>query len=351
MTPLEGLLQLCDQIGELQARNPSADSEAAASTRAQAQELRDRFFSELPSLKEHAVASTLDDAELLLLALLFHRRLAGASDPLTGGSLIALLRHAGFSRSRALAALGPDGRLRKEQWLYAQAQPRGHEPLDTWFSASSAALTLFWAPGWSGQTADDPVRPGSPAEPRAYRDEEEFLWELYGWRNLCMSRAEALFPPDDPSGAVSPRFRQPRQAARTALVLIRRRLRVTPGGSAFRIEDFRREQKLGVDHLLVVVHLLFSELVEGEPYISALECLRVASESRTDLFGKRRMIGPRGRLRRSGIVAATESHELSKALATDLTLADWAADKLLGGVGLPPRLDDREIDDFLKGDE
>ncbi|MBL7009465.1 MAG: hypothetical protein ISR76_10735 [Planctomycetes bacterium] len=346
MTPLEGLLQLCDQIGELQARNPSTDSEASASTRAQVLELRGRFFDELPSLREHGVASTLEDADLLLLALLFHRRLAGASDPLTGGSLVALLRHAGFTRTQALGALGPDGRLRMEQWLYAQPQPRGHEPLDTWFSASPAAMTLFWAPGWGGD-GDAEVA----VEPRPYRDEEELLWELFGWRNLCMSRAESLFPPEDPSGSVSPRFRQLRQAARSALVLIRRRLQATPGGRGYRIENFRREQKLGVDHLLVVVHLLFSELVEGEPYISALECLRVVSENRTDLFAKRDMIGPKGRLRRAGIVGAAESHEFSKALATDLTLSDWAADELLSGVGIPPRLDDREIDDFLNGDD
>ncbi len=346
MTPLEGLLQLCDQIGELQARNSGSDTEAAATTRAQVQELRDRFFGELPSLREHPVASTLEDAELLVLALLFHRRLAGSSDPVTGGGLIALLRHAGFSRTQALAALGPDGRLRQEKWLHAQPQPRGHEPLDTWISASSAAMTLFWAPGWGGETvaAEEP-------EARAYRDEEELLWDLFRWRNLCMNRAETLFPAEDPGGAVGPRYRQMRQAARSALVWIRRRLRATPGGSEFRIERFRREHKLGADDLLVVVHLLFSELVEGEPYISALECLRVVSESRSDLFGKRRMIGPQGRLRRSGMVNAAENHDLGKALATDLTLADWAAEELLGGLGLPPRLDEREIDEFLKGNE
>jgi hypothetical protein len=345
MTPLEGLLQLCDQIGELQARTPGADP-ATGESGARVEELRDRFFAELPSLREHAVASSLGDAELMALALLFHRRLAGTTEPLTGGSLIALLRHAGFSRTQALDAVDPAGRLRREDWVYATLPRVGHEPIDTWFSATPNAMALFWTPGWGGQDEEDPAD-----EPRPYRDEEELLWDLFRWRNLCMNRAEALFPPQDPGGEVGPRFRHLREAARAGLVALRRRLKATPGGQDFRIERFRREHHLAADELLLVVHLLFSELVEGEPYISALECLRVVSESRTELFRKRRTIGPKGRLRRAGLVVAAESHDLGKALATDLTLADWAAEDLLGGVGLPPRLDEREIDDFLQGNE
>ncbi|RMH05025.1 MAG: hypothetical protein D6702_01590 [Planctomycetota bacterium] len=344
MSALEGLLQLCDRIGELQARNAGPDAEAAASTRAEVREIRSRFFAELPSLRRHPAAGSLDDAELLLLALLFHRRLAGATDPVTGGSLVALLRHAGFPRTHALAALGPDGRLRRERWLHATRQARGHEPIDTWFSATPAALSLFWSPG----EADDAERPPAP---RPYRDEEELLWDLLRWRNLCLARAESLFPADGSIGGPGPRFRQQRESARAALVELRRRLQITPGGREFRLERFRRGHRLGADQLLVAVHLLFSELIEGEPFISALECLRVIAENRTDLFAKRRTIGPNGRLRATGIVVAAEHPELAKALATDLSLADWAAEEMLAGIGLPPRFDAGEIDEFLNGDD
>lgn len=347
MTPLEGLLQLCDQIGELQARNSGEDSDAATRTRARVLELRDRCFDELPVLREHPQASSLGDEELLLLALMFHRRLAGTSDPVSGGGLVALLRHAGFARTAALEALGPHGRLRGEGWVYAQPQARGHEPVDTWFAASPAAMRLFWSAGFG---SDDGTAAEAPP-PAPFLDEEEVLWELFRWRNLCMNRAEALFPAEDPSAPIVPRFRQAREAARAVLVGIRRRMQLTEGSRFFRIERFRTEHRLGGDHLLVVVHLLFSELVEGEPYISALECLRVLCEARSDLFRKRGMVGPKGRLRRSGLVVATEGPDQSKALATDLTLADWAAEELLGGVGRPPRFGQREIDDFLNGDE
>ncbi|MEE3267398.1 MAG: hypothetical protein VX229_00920, partial [Pseudomonadota bacterium] len=75
---------------------------------------------------------------------------------------------------------------------------------------------------------------------------------------------------------------------------------------AFGLEKFRKQYQLGIEHQLILMHLLFSELVEGEPFISAIECLRVVSGTRRDLFGKRSLVGPRGRLRREGIVQAME---------------------------------------------
>jgi len=166
-----------------------------------------------------------------------------------------------------------------------------------------------------------------------------------------MARAESLFPSDLPSGAPSPQFRILRQTARNTLTTIRGRLAITPGAEHFQIESFRRKHKLSLDHLLVVVHLMFSELVEGEPFISAIECLRVVSETRRDLFSRRNLVSPGGRLRRSGIVLDSGQNELGKALATDLTLADWVSENLVSGIDTPLKFDDQEFDDFIQGND
>ncbi|MDP6849349.1 MAG: hypothetical protein QGH51_02725 [Planctomycetota bacterium] len=351
MTPLEGLLKLCDQIDYLQAKTlegkPDLSAEEVA--RKQAHALREEVFSQLPSLREHSNAAELSDTELLVLALLFHRRLAGDDRMVEGGALVGLLGLAGYPRSETLEHLRRDGRLRKEGWLQTRSQARGFDPVDTWFAATNTAFSLFWEGGGSkkptAQTLSEvPVL-------QAYRDEEDYLWDLYAWRNQCIVRAEALFPGDTPGGGPSPRFRSLRQDARTSLTQIRRRLALTQNADDFSIEQFRRKYKLGLDHQLAVVHLLFSELVEGESYISAIECLRVISETRHDLFRKRNLLSPRGRLRRKGIVVAAEASDFSKALATDLTLADWVSDELVSNLGGPPRLDDQELDDFLQGDD
>ncbi|HJM39712.1 MAG TPA: hypothetical protein QGG59_06315 [Planctomycetota bacterium] len=351
MNPLEGLLKLCDQIDYLQTKTLEGKPDLSAEeiARKQAHALREEVYSRLPSLREHSGANSLADTELLVLALLFHRRLAGDDRMVDGGTLVGLLGLAGYPRSEALEKLRRDGRLRKEGWLQIRRQPRGFDPVDTWFSATSSAFSLFWEGGSEKQSAAQPLREVPILQ--AYRDEEDYLWDLYAWRNQCIVRAEALFPGDTPGGGPSPRFRSLRQDARTSLTQLRRRLAMTPHASDFSIEKFRRKYKLGLDHQLAVIHLLFSELVEGESFISAIECLRVISETRHDLFRKRSLLSPRGRLRRKGIVVASEANEFAKALATDLTLADWVSDELVSGLGGPPRLDDQELDDFLQGDD
>jgi hypothetical protein len=351
MNPLEGLLQICDQLDALQASSVEGkhNHTAVAAARQKVSCLREDIYSQLPAMRDHAAAASLSDHELLLLALLFRRRLSGNGRMADGGALVGLLCTAGFSRTESLLLLSSGSTLRSKGWLHSQPQPRACDPVDTLFLPSAAALSLFWV-------SDTPKgqHSGSGAESKLrnpYRDEEEYLWDLYGWRNMCMSRAEALFPTDMPGGAPSPQFHVLRQNAHSALTLIRSRLTVTAEAAEFKLERFRRLHKLGIDHQLVVMHLLFSELIEGEPFISAIECLRVVSETRRDLFRRRSLIGPQGRLRRTGIVLDAASNELGKALATDLTLADWASDDLVSGLNTPPRFDDRDLDEFLKGDD
>ncbi len=348
MNPLEGLLKICDRIDQLKARSidgkPDPQEETLAVQKVRA--LRTEVFDQLPSLTSHVGAQQLSDIELMLLSLLLHRRLLGDDRMMDGGTLVGLMHFAGYRRNESLEALDPSSRLRSGGWLHNQTHARGFDPIDTWFAPSAASLSLFWdrnpaAPASTIATGEELSRP--------FQDEEEYLWELYGWRNLCLARADALFPADTPGGHPSPRFRPLRQDARTALMRMRQRLGNTKQARNFRLEKFRHEHKLGMDHQLVLLHLLFSELVEGEPFISAIECLRVVSETRHDLFRKRRLFRPKSRLRREGIVLGVEQPDNPKVMAADLTLADWVTDELLAELGGPPRLDQKELDDFLQG--
>ena len=346
--PLEGLLEICDQIRELQAKHSGgALQPEAAATHERVRALRDTLFAALPALHSHPRAATLRDSEVLALALLLHRRLAGRNEAAAGSELVALLRQAGFTRSEGLEILAPEGPLRRDGWLFAKTKLRGFDPLDTWFSATPAALGLFWTRGPVLSAESQAPRHA----PRAYRSEEDCLWDLFDWRQICLQRADALFPSDAGSAESSGHLHELQREARAALLRIRERLQLTQGGDSFQVEVLRREHKLGPDHMLLMAHLLFCELVEGEPFISAVEGLRVVAETRSDLFRKRRLVSPRGKLRRSGIVIAAESGEYNKELASDLSLADWATEELLKGMRRPPQFDDRELDEFLRGNE
>ena len=350
MTPLEGLLQICDRIDQLQSRSvngkPDPQEETLAAEKVRA--LRAEVFDQLPAIASHGGAKNLSDIELMLLSLLIHRRLLGDDRMMDGGSLVGLMHFAGYRRDETLQILDPAGRLRTGGWLHHQTHARGFDPIDTWYSTTAASLSLFWD---KNPAATPPPLADGNEFSRPFLDEEEYLWDLYGWRNMCLARAEALFPADTPGGHPSPRFRPLRQDARAALMRMRRRLAQTKQAKSFRLEKFRHEHKLGMDHQLVLLHLLFSELVEGEPFISAIECLRVISETRHDLFRKRRLFRPNSRLRREGIVLGVEHADNPKVMAADLTLADWVTDELVSDLGGPPRLDKKELDDFLQGDD
>ncbi|MBT4559362.1 MAG: hypothetical protein HN961_09890 [Planctomycetes bacterium] len=357
-TALEGILSLCDSLRrslDAQLRDPGPQSETLAeTTRLQAQQQGPDLLALIPGLPHQPEAARLPHEDLLLLALLFHRTIDGGADALAGAELVALLGIAGFDRGASLGMLNPGSRLRTGPWLLAENPQHAFDPIDTQFRLSHSSLALFW-PGYAGEAgkagskstssaaADHP----EPIEP--YRSEEQLLWDLYTWRNLSLQRAEALFEQGKRKLSQSPRFRDLRREARGMHLRIRARIGRTAKGRDFGIEKFTRDHKLDADELLIVVHLLFCELAEMEPYVPAPECLRLVADSRNDLFRKRRLFTPKSRLRKTGIMQA-EGEEYSKLLAAHFSLADWAEDRILAGVIELPRFDEKDLDDFFRGE-
>ncbi len=368
-TALESILGLCDKLRrslDAQIREPGQQSETlAATTRLQAQQQGPELLAHIPGLKHQPEAARLANEELLMLSLLFHRTIDGGTDAMAGAELVALLGMAGLDRGVALAMLNPGSHSRSGPWLLAENPQHAFDPIDTQFRLSHSSLALFW-PGYAGEPNADgtPTTDGTGAKPNPatgshagdfteplepYRSEEQLLWDLYTWRNLSLQRAEALFEQGKRKLSQSPRFRDLRREARGMHLRIRARIGRTPNGRNYGFEKFTRDYKLNADELLVVVHLLFCELAEMEPYVPAPECLRLVADSRNDLFRKRHLFTAKGRLRKSGIMQA-EGEEYSKLLAAHFSIADWAEDRILAGVNDLPRLDEKDLDDFLRGE-
>ncbi|MCX8228901.1 MAG: hypothetical protein OTJ44_03010 [Planctomycetota bacterium] len=314
---LENILKLCDRLCDAHQQNlPHSDlTDQEQANLAEAGSL----------LKED-----LPPSALLLMSLFFHRRVQGNYDTWRGGEIISLLYRAGIPRTESLTLLFPSSALRQGSWLRGSVEPSQHDPLDAWFDVTPKALQ--WLQGIPVEST------GLPAHaPKPYLNEEDLLWDLYAWRQLCIRRAETLFD----EGAHPSVLQEARQQARRKLFSIRARIQSTENGRALGIEKFRRNHKLGQDHLLIILHLLFSELLEAEPFLSGLECLRLISETRNDLFRKRQLFSRQGLLRRSKIVHADS--RLGKELAATLSLADWAAGQVLLGVRGLPRIQDTDL--------
>lgn len=343
---LENLLQICDEIlHRRRDRTGSADKK---------RELREKARTQLEELIPQSIAAdavarthSLSRGELLALALLFHQRLVARNPALSGGELLGLMAEAGYSRVQAMAWITAESPLRKQGWLRAQAARDGFDPIDTQFSAGTVAMAAFWP-----KPPPEKEAKGTPSnELSAFADEEQYLWELLGYRNLCLHRAEALCEPDPITGGLSDRFRRLSREARTCRTTIRTRLARTTGGHDFALERFRRKHRLSQNEFLIACHLLFGEFVEGEPFAPALDCVRLVSERRTEVFRRRKLVAATSPLVQSGIIGR-EGPDLQKALIADLYLSDWAAEALMLGVNTlrTPTLDKRELDEFLRGD-
>lgn len=346
-TALDGLLEVCDQI-----REPQDGAQPSAETLERVESLGRALSPMLPGLGAEPEAAELGPRELFVVALLIHHRLRAASEPLDGAALIRLLARAGLARSAAMALLAPAHQLRKGKWLDANLPDGGFDPLDAAFAPSALSLRVFW-PGaqepeeGSEEEDEESAREAEAQEP--YRDEAEYLWDLHGWRGMCIQRADSVFEIEIATGRPSPRNRMLRRQARQRWLRIRRRVAATDSGRDFGMEIFMREHGLATDHVLLLVHLIYGELIEGEPAIPAVEGLRLLSETRDDLFLKRRILAPDARLRQLGIVIA-EGEDYAKMSSAPLALADWAVDRILTGVRRRPKWDESEFEDFLNGD-
>ena len=363
-SPLDGLLEVCDQLRTLHdnaARGAIPSEDTLRRTRERVAELGPQAFELLPGIQSQPLAESLNSHELLVLALLFHRRVSGTSDALPGATLIGLLLRAGVLRSEALHLLGPNASLRQQDWMIAEITRNGLDPLDGFFLPSTAALALFWPQQTSAEQVDGGpateagedkggVAPAPVVAPNLtpYASEQEYLWDLYAWRQACLKRAATLFDVD-PDQPQHPQTMELREQARRCWVGIRQRLSLTPESREFGLEKLATDFRLGPNHVLIVTHLLFAEILDAELYLSPMECLRLIADRRESAFTLRSLLAPKSRLRREGIVLS-EGEDSAKILAVPLSLADWVVERVLAGLGGSPKWSQKDLEDFLSGE-
>jgi len=353
-SPLDGLLDVCDQLRALQdhvSRGGVPSHELSERTLEQATTAQEEVLPALPGVLADPRGASLRGPELLVLALLFHRRITLAREGIGGDELVGLLCRAGVPRTDALQMLTRAGVLRQGDWVETCRDSDGFDPLDTLFACSHEALALFLPHATNAEeeleAEEDPeqiaAREALVAQP--FASEEDYLWAMFSWRRACQRRAEALFEVDLTTARLSPRLQKLRERAHARHVLLRQRLRCTPDAHRFGLVQLEREAKLNPDQLLLVVHLLFAEILDGEFMVPPMECLRLVATQRDHLFHQRRLLQAQSRLRREGLVMA-DGEDASKLMAAPLSLADWVVDRALDGVGRL-RFAPQELQEFL----
>lgn len=373
-SPLDGLLEVCDDLRTLQdnvARGAIPSEDTLRRTRERVAGLSQLAFDLLPGIQGQPLAAALTSAELLVLALMFHRRVSGVSEAIAGSTLIGLVLRAGITRSEALLMLSPNSVLRTQKWVATEMTRNGLDPLDAFFLPAPTALALFWpqltasagaAEGAGSTVAADATHnsgeatpsPGAAENPAIalnetpYASEQDYLWDLFAWRQACLKRTAALFDAD-PDQPPNPQMLELRETARGCWMGIRQRLARTPESREFGLEKLAADFRLGPNHVLIVVHLLFAEILDAELYLSPMECLRLVAERREDAFTMRSLVAPKSRLRREGIVLS-EGEDSAKMLAVPLSLSDWVVERVLVGLGRSPKWSQQDLEDFLRGE-
>jgi len=358
-TPLDGLLEVCDQLRNLQdlaSRGARLSEESLHKTRQQVDSLGELVFPMLPGIHQNPAVDELTPQSLLILALLFHGKISGSSEAFSGIQLCGLLMRADLPRSTTLELLAADGSLRAQEWVQCEVTSQGFDPLDSYFRPTPKAINLFWLPAVAS-TEENP-QPATPTEgnqsardlPRPFSNEGEYLWEIGAWRHICLQRTGALFEVDLIADEPTSRLQELRESAHAKWVDLRRRLAVTPGGRDFGLERLAASHKLGPDHILLIAHMFFAETLDGEIFLAPGECLRLAADHRDDLLQKRHLVSAQGRLRREGLVVA-DGEESAKMLAVPLCLADWVVERILAGIGRSLKWNQQELEEFLRGDD
>ncbi|MEO0480008.1 MAG: hypothetical protein AAF196_11040 [Planctomycetota bacterium] len=356
---LRSLLDLCDELLSLRQRLQDAEltQELRGRLRRKVRTRRQRLSEAFGAFRGRSeLASWLEDHrfELIdfeMLAALLHRRLVGLEPSMLGRDLLRCTGDSSFEALRNLQRLQPDAPTRASGAVELDLEdldfvPGDHpdELLDVCFRLSEAALRTFVDA--SRVVADASVSNDRKAidEPAGYASNHEVLVDLRVLHNLYKARSERTFAMErwDRTRPMKPGTeRFDRRIAEFSLQ-VQQRLAVTPDVDLLPVLRFQREHQIDELELVVIAHLLFREIYEGNAYADAAELVRLVSKDDVDLLRNRRLVLETGRLRKFDILQV-ETVLDGRALTGEVHLSDWAVNYLFGATATDEGLstDDR----------
>lgn len=334
---LKRLLAETDQLDRLRGLLQERPSEEVADRLRDASRRRlETIGAALRDLPERSVLGELKrryrlprDAFVVLLALL-RRRLTHENPYLRGRELLALLFDDTYSRLRGTSLLDPSGVL-LSAGLVVPDEREGEvsDPVDTPYKLSDRIYrAIRRAVGAQRERPPAALRP----EPSAYRGNLEYVCDLRKLSLLYRKRASKIFEFDfwedlgtgaqETVAALSERMERFR-------AFVAERLDRTPRAGDFPMRRLELDYGLDEEESVVLVTLLFNEVLEGSPFLDAVDLVKLVSTSEEDLLRRRRFLGRRSRLVRNQLVSLEEMvHD--KELTAEVYLPNWVIDRMLG---------------------
>ena len=355
---LQRLLDICDEIRSLRRRlqAPGLRAEAALRLKRRSKQKLRRLADDLArfpfvgTLK--ALLADCDERHFLLLATLLRRYLRSELPAVEGRALLAAVFDSSFELLRGLELLQEDGVLRRNGLLVLESDEddtSDGDLLESRFRLSDTVIDGFLEElGLKERGASKEVAP--------YANQYELLVDLRIHHNLHRARAKRLFSHEswwrlDTTGGAAKAQRALERRIRQLKHHIVARVELTPNAAQFPILQFRYEHKLSAAEFMIVLHLIFLELLEGNPYADVVSLMQLVSSDEVELLHNRSLLVETSKLRRLGVVELDQMLE-GRELTGEAHLANWVVERLLGEVsqaGRPIDADERlEFHLYLK---
>lgn len=346
------LLDLCDDLQRIRARlhDPELRREERMRLRRQSKRKAMQLQRDLGAYRFRGPLGMIlreyrfTPADFEILSALLHHSMRSPEPELEGRILLGTVFETAFGVLQGMHHLQESGRLRSSGLVVlADEAAEETDVLEARFRLSDDALQSF----------REEVEGRTPADLRrrrneSYRHHRELLTDLRILHNLYKTRSEQVFHGDRWDrlhvGTVAPgRFLSRRIQA--FWDTIRTRIAATPAARDFPVLRLQRECGLCEEELVMIVHLFFRELYEGNAYADAVELLRLVSANEQDLIRNRRLLLKQSPLVQ-GEILNNEPLLEGRELTGEVHLSDWVVNLLFGAEALP----DREIrpDDRLE---
>ncbi|MEZ5987749.1 MAG: hypothetical protein R3F30_01210 [Planctomycetota bacterium] len=330
------MLDLCDELRSIHGKIQDAALRPETLQRLRKRS-REKLAELAKSLGTHrfrgylaTVHKDLRAEHFLVLATLLRQHLRGESPYVEGRTLLASVFESSFDLLRGLELLQPDSMLRAHELIEAEQDEESGDDeedlLELRFRLCRQVVEGFLDEmGIKGRTRG--------RTRRAYASQREFLVDLKLLHNLHQARSKRLFSQeswwrlrgqegDRGTRAVTRRIEKLAKE-------MEQRLSRSPAAVEFPFLTLVRDMGLGHDEVLIVAHLLFLELLEGNPFEDTVVLLQLVSSSEEQLFDKRGLFDPVSTLVRRELVELEYMVE-GREMTSECRLASWVVERVFG---------------------
>lgn len=335
------LLNTCEDLQQI--RSKMADPELERESRTRLQRQGKRKAEQLSrDLKEYTFRGPLADVmqsfplapdHFQILAVLLQRQMRCEDPALQGRLVLAAIFPSAFEALARVDLLHPDSPLRASGLVVpADDEEDPSDLLETAFVLSDVCLR-----GLRREIVDTDSTPTDPSNPTSaviipYANNREFLVDLRILHNLYSQRAERVFS-EGRWNRLHHTIHEPGRPITVEIQAcwqrIRSRLDVTPNAGRFPGLRLMHEYSLCEEEMIIVIHLLFKELFEGNAYADIAELLKIVSASELELIQNRRLAVESAPLLKNEILCIEPMIE-GRSLTGEAYLSDWVVSYLFG---------------------